>query len=117
VIDTGGGSPQKYPDPDTNAAYYRIQQPAILSGINIACTTGPTNPSETYIQVYRTDRNTGIRTELPNYRFVLTDSTTDISYYDRTYDFNSGDKISVGVTFSGTTTNTTHDLSIQLDMF
>ena len=117
VIDTGGGAAQKYPDPDTNAAYYRIQQPAILSGINIACTTGPANPNETYIQIYYTPKTTGIRTELPGYRFVLTDSTTELSYYNTTKDFNAGDKISVGVTFSGTTNNTTHDLTIQLDMF
>ena len=113
-------STPKYPDTDTIAAYYRLQQPAILSGINIACTTGPVNTgAETTIQLYRTPVG-GSRTAIPEYRFGLTGGSTGQGYYNSSVDFNVGDKISVGVTFSssgGGGQNLTHDLTIQLDMF
>jgi len=38
-------------------------------------------------------------------------------YDDYTQDLAAGDKIHVGITFSGGNQNTTHDLTIQLDMF
>jgi hypothetical protein len=113
-------STPKYPDTDTIAAYYRFQQPAILSGINIACTTGPVGTgAETTIQVYRTPVG-GSRTAIPEYRFGLTGGSTGQGYYNSSVDFSVGDKISVGVTFStsgGGGQNLTHDLTIQLDMF
>jgi hypothetical protein len=107
-----------FPDPGLPAAFYRIQQPAILSGLNIACTTGPSSTHGTTIQLYYTPKSTGVMVPIPNFREELTGSAgSSISYYNSTQDLAAGDKIHVGVTYSGGGGNTTHDLSIQLDMF
>jgi len=42
---------------------------------------------------------------------------SSVSYYNSSYDLAAGDRIHVGITYSGDNANTTHDLSIQLDMF
>ena len=106
-----------FPDPGLPAAYYRIQQPAILSGMNIACTTGPSSTYETTIQVYYTPAGGSITT-IPNFRKTITGAgATSISYYDTTKDLKAGDRIHVGVTYTGGNSNQTHDITIQLDMF
>jgi hypothetical protein len=107
-----------FPDPGLPAAFYRIQQPAILSGLNVACTTGPSGIYETTIQVYYTPVGGSI-TPIPNFRLTLTGTTgSSVSYYNTTQDLAVGDRIHVGVTYTGGgSNNKTHDLSIQLDMF
>jgi hypothetical protein len=109
-----------FPDTGLPASYYRIQQPAILSGLNVSCTTGPGITQGTTIQVYYTPISTGIMVPITNFTVVLagTSGPTAMSYYDSTQDLAAGDKIHVGVTYSGNSSNnTTHDLTIQLDMF
>jgi hypothetical protein len=107
-----------FPDLGLPAAFYRIQQPAILSGLNVACTTGPSSTYGTTIQVYHTPKSTGVMVPIPNFREELTGAgATSISYYNSTQDLAAGDRIHVGVTYTGGGGNLTHDLSIQLDMF
>jgi hypothetical protein len=109
---------RNFPDPGVPAAFFRIQQPAILSGLNIACTTGPASTHGTTIQVYWTPKSTGVMVPITNFRKEITGAGgTSISYYDSTQDLAVGDKIHVGVTYTGGNGNTTHDLTIQLDMF
>jgi hypothetical protein len=106
-----------FPDPGLPAAFYRIQQPAILSGLNVTCITGPGASDTTVIQVYHTPVG-GSKTSIPNFIATLTGITgSSVSYYNSSYDLAAGDRIHVGVTYSGGNGNTTHDLSIQLDMF
>jgi hypothetical protein len=107
-----------FPDPETPAAFFRIQQPAILSGLNVACTTGPSSNHGTTIQVYYTPKSTGVMVPIPNFKAVITGAgATSISYYNSTKDLATGDRIHIGVTYTGGNGNLTHDLSIQLDMF
>ena len=107
-----------FPDPGTPAAFYRIQQPAILSGLNVACTTGPSSNHGTTIQVYYTPKSTGVMVPIPNFKTEITGAgATSISYYNSTKDLATGDRIHIGVTYTGGNDNLTHDLSIQLDMF
>jgi hypothetical protein len=106
-----------FPDPGLPAAFFRIQQPAILSGLNVACTTGPNSTNGTTIQVYYTPVG-GVMTAIPNYRREITGAgATAISYYNSSQNLGAGDRIHVGVTYTGGNGNTTHDLTIQLDMF
>ena len=117
AVDNSGN--RNFPDPGIPAAFFRVQQPAILSGLNIACTTGPDGSNGTTIQVYWTPKTTGVMVPISNYRKEITGAgATSISYYDSTQDLAVGDKIHVGVTYTGSgTSNKTHDLTIQLDMF
>jgi hypothetical protein len=109
-----------FPDTGLPASYYRVQQPAILSGLNVSCTTGPGLTQGTTVQVYYTPKSTGIMVPITNFTVVLagTSGPTAVSYYNSSQDLAAGDKIHVGVTYSGNSSNnTTHDLTIQLDLF
>jgi hypothetical protein len=108
-----------FPDPGLPAAYYRVQQPSILCGINAAAAIGPTDSQSTTIQVYYTPISTGLMVPIPNFRATLIGlGAVSVSYYGSSQDLNVGDRIHVGVTYSGNNSNnTTHDLTIQLDMF
>ena len=109
-----------FPDPGIPAAYYRVQQPAILSGMNIHCNTGPSGTNTTTFQVYRTPGPTGTMTAVTGFIGTLTGTNTDISYYNTTQDFAAGDLLHLGVTYttgSGANNNKTHDITVQLDMF
>lgn len=106
----------QFPDSTLPAAFYRIQQPAILSGINVRANVGPGSGNLTTFQVYKTPVGGSI-TPILSFSAQLSDSNTNISYYNSTYDFAAGDLLHVGVTYSGNNSNLTEDISIQLDMF
>jgi len=107
-----------FPDPGLPAAYYRVQQPAILCGLNVSCTTGP-DAETTTVQVYYTPKAGGAITPIAGFNAVLSGAgATSISYYNSTQNLGSGDRIHVGLTYSGNnSSNKTHDVTIQLDMF
>ena len=107
----------QFPDTTLPAGYYRIQQPAILSGINIHSNTPTSENGGVTFTVYRSPGGTGI-TLISNYTFGLTATQTDLAYYNTTQDLAAGDLIHVGVVYSGGgNNNTIGDISIQLDMF
>jgi hypothetical protein len=106
-----------FPDGSLPPAFYRFQQPAILSGINVHCTTGPTGAHATTLQVYRTIGGTGSVIGVTGYRITFAGGSTDGSYYNTSQDFAAGDHIHVGLTFSGGNQNETHDITVQLDVF
>jgi hypothetical protein len=106
-----------FPDITIPAAYYRIQQPAILSGINIHANTPTSANGGVTFTVFRSPGGTGMY-ELTNFTLGLTATQTDLSYYNTTQDFASGDFLHIGVKYSGGgNNNTIGDISIQLDMF
>jgi Major tropism determinant N-terminal domain len=106
----------------TVPAYYRIQQPAVLSSMNVALgipATASGGSDTVVISIYRTpaaaNQLTGL-TLVENY--TMTFSESDIvskSYYNSSKSFGAGDKIHVYVRFTKTTT--AHDLTVQLDLF
>jgi hypothetical protein len=106
-----------FPDGSLPPAFYRFQQPAILSGINVHCTTGPTGGNETTLQVYRTIGGTGSFIGVTGYRITFAGGSTDGSYYNTSQDFAAGDLIHVGITYSGGNQNETEDITVQLDVF
>jgi hypothetical protein len=106
-----------FPDTTIPAAFFRFQQPGILAGINVHCNSGPTSPHTTTITVYRTPVGGSI-TAITGYSLTFTGTVTDLSYYNSTQDFAAGDLIHVGVSYTGSgSSNTTSDISVQLDLF
>jgi hypothetical protein len=106
-------------------SYYKIQQPAILSGINVTLATPANSPAQgtaitVQISVYRTPDNTNPQTSiLPIIDFFVTfnDSTTVTqSYYNSSKTFGAGDKIHTYLSYYGGVP-TVKDLTVQLDMF
>jgi hypothetical protein len=113
VSNTGNG---RFPDPTNPPAFYRIQQPAILCGMNITIGTGPSASNTTEFTVYRTPKG-GSAAAIPEYTLVFTGAETNHFYYNSSQDFAGGDNIHVGVTYTGGTSNTTTDINVELDMF
>jgi hypothetical protein len=109
-----------FPDPDTTLpAFYSIQQPAILSGMRIACAVGPGNTGGTHhstiFTVYKTPSGGSIASTI--YSVGLVSTTLVATKYDASVDFNAGDKIHLNVSYTGGNANTTHDITAQLDLF
>jgi hypothetical protein len=105
-----------FPDITTPAAYYRVQQPVILSGINIHSNTSTSANGGATFFVFKTS-GAGM-TLLSDFTAGFTASQTDFSYYNSSHDFASGDLIHVGVVQTGGgNNNTMGDITIQLDMF
>jgi hypothetical protein len=108
----------------TNApAYYRIQQPSLLSGISVALAK-PANTTGSAVSVqvalYRTPAGMNTQTSLtPIADYFVTfndDTTTDQSYYSTSKSFGAGDKLHTYLTYFGGST-AAHDLTVQVDMF
>ena len=106
----------QFPDTGTPAAYYRIQQPAILSGFNVRMAILPTGADNVVFTVCRTPL-AGSITPITAYTLTFTSSSTySQSYYNSTVNFATGDLIHVKVVYTGNN-NTAHDFSVQLDLF
>ena len=107
----------KFPDPGTNPrAGYRIQQPAILSGMSVFMGDGPGSGHTTTIEVHRTPVG-GSYSATAIYQVIFSNLETEKHYYDTTQDFNAGDLLHVFISYTGGGGNTSHDIAVQIDMF
>jgi hypothetical protein len=103
------------PDTGSPAAYYRTQQPAIISGLNAALAIAPGTGDTVTVLV----RYTPVGGSITSTPFTLTLGATDTtkSFYDASLTVGAGDRVHVQVTYTGGNGNAAHDLSVQLDMF
>jgi hypothetical protein len=109
-----------FPDPTTPAAFYRVQQPFILSGMNVSLGLGPSGTTGTYTTTFTVRRTAFGGTgpvDVPNYTLSFTDGELNKSYYSRSQDFEAGDLIHVYVEYTGGNSNKTTDITVQLDCF
>jgi hypothetical protein len=105
-----------FPDPASPPAFFRMQQPGILSGISayfgVAAGAGTTT-----ITVYRTPV-AGVITAISGYTLTFTGATQLQSYYNSTQDLAAGDLLHVGIVWlPAGNTNTSADVTVQLDLF
>ena len=113
MVAAGGGS--GFPDTGTPEAYYRVQQPTILSGLSCGLSAAPgTGNTLTILVSYTPDG--GSLTSTP---FTVVFGATDIfkSFYNSSVSLNTGSRVHVQVSYTGGNVNTAHDLTVQLDMF
>jgi hypothetical protein len=104
-------------------AFYKIQQPVILSGICVSMAS-PVNLTGSSIilqvAIYRTpvDMNSQTSiTPITNFFVTFNDSTTiSQSFYNASKTFGTGDRLHTYLSFFGGTPSA-HDITIQLDMF
>ena len=82
-------------------------------------TTGPglsgANHTTT-ITVRRTPVGGSI-TDVTGYTLLFTDTDTTKSFYNGSQTFSAGDKIHVFISYTGGGGNTSHDITVQLDIF
>jgi len=104
--------------PDTNTtfpAYFRIQQPALLSGLSCSLAVAPSSGTTTILVRYTP---IGQTTPLDTmFTVSLTGTTREAYFYNGSVSLNAGDKIHVYLTWTGGNANLSHDLTVQLDLF
>ena len=112
----------RYPDTTTPPARYRVQQAAILSGIQVSCNVGPAGANSIVVTVCKNSNGSnggGAYPRTPNGDTVMTvtlntANPTSHYFYDGSVNFAAGDYLSV---YFQTNSAIIQDVSVQLDMF
>jgi hypothetical protein len=106
-----------FPDPDlVNPAFYRVQQPFLLSGMIAFMRIGPEVGQTVTIKVRRTPY-LGVIEDVTNFVLIFTGTETFKSYYNSSQRFGAKDLIHVQIIVSNYNATTAHDLTVQLDCF
>lgn len=105
-----------FPDPDTPPAYYRIQQPTIISGMSAGLNIAP-GGTNTVTLLLRYTPYGGSLTDITAFTVTFTGTDRFMNFYNSSFSLNTGDSLHVYITYTGGNGNTAHDLTLQLDMF
>jgi len=112
-------SNNNFPDTGEPYAYFRVQQPSLLSGLSASCTILPTGTDTVTLLVQYTPAGGTSPANTKNTVFTLTFSASsplNQTFYKGSVRLNTGDKIHVKL--SKTDNNTSgHDFTVQLDLF
>ena len=113
MIAASGGN--GFPDTGTPAAYFRIQQPALIAGLSCGLSGAPGTGHTLTVLV----RHTPYGGSIADTAFTVTFGAADLvkNFYDASLSVNTGDRIHVQVTYTGGNGNTAHDLTVQIDTF
>lgn len=112
-----------FPDTDeTNPAFYRVQQPFILSGIIVFMKLkgdGTHGGTTMTISVWRTPfgQTVPVNTGLTGFSLSLSGTETFKSYYNSSLTFGAKDLIHVKIECTSFTATNAHDVTVQLDCF
>jgi hypothetical protein len=104
-----------FPDQTSPPAYYRLQQPAILSGMTAHFNNAPGAGATTTISVQRTVPG-GTATTISGFTLVFGATDTDKSFYNASQTFSAGDYLHVKIVYTDNG-NLTNDIAVQLDLF
>jgi hypothetical protein len=105
-----------FPDTTSPPAYYRIQQPCLLSGLSVGLNAAAGTGHDVTILVRYTPIATGTVTSTS---FTVTLGATDLvqHFYNASLRLATGDRLHVQLSYTGNNGNTANDLTVQLDMF
>jgi hypothetical protein len=104
-----------FPDTGSPPAYFRIQQPCLLSAITSALSIAPGTGNSLTLLVRRTPISTGT---IVDTSFTVTFGAADTTknFYNASLSLTTGDRVHLQVTYTGSNANTAHDLTVQLDI-
>ena len=108
-----------FPDPTIPAAYFRVQQPVILSGLSIGLNVAPGGTNTVVFLVRYTPVSTGIITDTA-FTITLTGASLTGNYYNSSLSLNTGDRLHLYMTYttgSGGNANAANDITAQIDLF
>jgi hypothetical protein len=100
-----------FPDATTPPAYFRVQQPLLLSGMYASLNIAPGGANSVTLTVYQNGVSTG------TYTTTISGTATFNTFYNGSVRFNTGDYLSLYVSYTGGGANLAHDLTVQLDLF
>jgi hypothetical protein len=107
-----------FPDPGAVPAYYRVQQPTLISGLSVGLNIAAGTDKTVTVLV----RYTPVGGTITNTPFTVTLDPTDLykNFYDGSIRLSTGDKIHVQLSYTtagGPNANAAHDLTVQVDTF
>jgi hypothetical protein len=108
-----------FPDSGTPAAYFRIQQPALLCGLSVLTRTAPGTTNTVTLLIQHTPISTGTKVDTV-FTITLTGTATTDSFYNASLSLATGDLIHVYLTYfnrGGANTLASDDLTVQVDLF
>jgi hypothetical protein len=108
-----------FPDSTTPPAFFRIQQPVIISGLSIGLNVAPGGTNTVVFLIRYTPISTGVVTDTA-FTITLTGTTVIGNYYNSSLSLNTGDKIHLYMTYttgSGGNANAANDITAQIDLF
>jgi len=105
-----------FPDPGTPAAYFRVQQPCLLSGLSVGMTTAPGTGYSTTILVRYTPVATGTIADTV-FTVTLSNAQTTGSFYNGSLSLAAGDRVHMYLSYTGNNSNLSHDLTVQVNLF
>lgn len=106
-----------FPDPGTPPAYFRIQQPSLLSGLSFALNTPPRSPNKVTLLVQYTPISTGIVTNTV-FTVDISGNATFGYFYNGSVALNAGDRLHLYLSYTnGSPVNDAHDITAQVDLF
>lgn len=104
-----------FPDTGLPAAFFRVQQPSLISGLSCALNVAPGTGNSLFVTVCVTPVG-GI---ISNTAFTITlsGSQTEGNIYGVSHRCAAGDRIHLLLTYSGNNDNLSHDFTAQIDLF
>jgi hypothetical protein len=100
--------------PDTVYSYYRAQQNTLLYGMYTTLSGSPGVGNSTILEVLKNASTViGFKVAFTNSDTYPSQKYTNVN----SIPLNAGDQLSLRVLFTGTNTNTSHDIITQLDLF
>ena len=110
-------SNNNFPDPGTPPAFFRAQQPTLISGISCALGIAPGSTNSVTFLVQYTPVSTGIVTDT-SFSVTLTGTQREGYFYNSSKSLNAGDRIHVYMTYTdGNPSNQAHDITAQIDLY
>jgi hypothetical protein len=105
-----------FPDPGGPPyAYYRCQQPTLISGLYCALGIAPGSTRSVTFTVLVTPVGGVIASTV--FIVTLTGAQTIGTFYNGSYRCNTGDQIHVLMSYTGNNANQAHDITVQVDLF
>ena len=96
-----------FPDPSNNTspAYFRVQQPCIISGISCGTNSAPNGGTVTF-EIFVSREGLSVST---NISVTIGEQDTSSSKYDVLYSCKTGDRIHLKISYTGEKDNMAHD--------
>ena len=103
-----------FPDITIPPAYYRMQQPVILSGLSIGLATAPGSGKNLTISLWYTPVGGSITSTV--FTVTISNLETSGSFYNGSLRLGAGDRLHALIEYSSNTI-AAHDLTVQVDTF
>ena len=104
-----------FPDIGTPPAYFRVQQPSLISGLSCSVNIAPGGLNNIKLTVQYTPKGGSIT----NTPFVITisGSNTQGTFYNASTRLSRGDYVHLYLEYTGASANLSHDITAQIDLF